>query len=65
MVLATNHSSNMEKATEEPTNGPPRLTIDEMLERYPRYEVEKAIYRIDYPGYGTVSDFTFIKLTIY
>lgn len=55
----------MEKATEEPTNGPPRLTIDEMLERYPRYEVEKAIYRIDYPGYGTISDFTFIKLTIY
>ncbi|KAJ6190024.1 hypothetical protein N7519_000045 [Penicillium mononematosum] len=26
----------MEKATEEPTNGPPRVTIDEMLERYPR-----------------------------
>ncbi|KAF3010407.1 hypothetical protein E8E15_002708 [Penicillium rubens] len=28
----------MEKATEEPTNGPPRLTIDEMLERYPRFD---------------------------
>jgi hypothetical protein len=47
----------METATEEPTNGHlghPPFTIDEMLERYPRYEVEKAIYRIDYPGYGTV-----------
>lgn len=32
-------------------NNDGKLTIDEMLARYPLVEVERAIYHLDYPGY--------------
>ncbi|KAJ5593887.1 uncharacterized protein N7459_000095 [Penicillium hispanicum] len=42
----------MEEAKKESKNGLVQrgLSLDEMFERYPRHEVEKAMYRIDYPS---------------